>query len=157
MGGLLIFLLVIITLGSYFLREKFGINLFPALNLVATVGVGLFVAFLFLGSLYEKFKNNQPQSENDNHLSNEKYKNKSKELSFSEFIIGITMLILVVAGFLYIGYEHWFGKEPTPACKSISKEKQVINKLDGHVSSVETETVYGCEYPDGSFLEYPNW
>lgn len=71
-----------------------------------------------------------------------------------------------IGAFLFVGFiifavlygigSSWFGEKPVSDCKRTTKEVQTITKLDGDVDSVKTELVYGCEYPDGSFYEYPD-
>ena len=72
------------------------------------------------------------------------------------WIPGVLWLCILAAIFLYSAWNYWFGEKPVSACKNTTKEMQTIRKMDGNVDSVETETVSGCEYPDGTFIPAPD-
>lgn len=62
----------------------------------------------------------------------------------------------IVSAIIY-GFWSYFVPESTPSdCRMTTKEVQTIKKLDGDVSSVVTEMVDGCEYPDGTFIPAPD-
>ncbi len=61
----------------------------------------------------------------------------------------------IAAIVLYSTWTTLFGGEPASNCKYTSRQMQTIRKLDGSVNSVETSTVYGCEYPNGTFEPDP--
>lgn len=46
---------------------------------------------------------------------------------------------------------------PTSNCRDTTREIQTITKIDGDVDSVETETIAGCETPNGYFFQAPEW
>lgn len=69
-------------------------------------------------------------------------------------LIGIIIFILV-----FRVWPSWYDKkhpQPVNTCKNTTKEVQIIRKIDGGVDSIQTETVYGCEYPDGTFIPAPD-
>jgi hypothetical protein len=63
-------------------------------------------------------------------------------------------IIATILGFA-IWNQYFVSPEPSN-CVYTTKQKQVITKLDGVTDSYETETVYGCELPDGTFIPAPD-
>lgn len=77
-----------------------------------------------------------------------------KSTSPFETVGAFIWICFLISAVLYGVWSSWFGERPVSDCKNAAKEIQTIIKVDGGVDSIKTETVYGCEYPDGSFLEY---
>ena len=83
-------------------------------------------------------------------------KNSTEEKSLLHWIVPSLWLGTLILIFLYSAWSYLFGDKPVSNCKMTTKEVQTIKKLDGDVTSVETEMVYGCEYPDGTFIPSPD-
>jgi len=72
------------------------------------------------------------------------------------FVIFLMVAIFILA---FVVWPNWYdSKHPQPNndCRNTSKKVQTITKVDGGVESVQTETVYGCEYSDGTFIPAPD-
>lgn len=88
-----------------------------------------------------------------NHLSTQK-----ERPSFGAIML---VIISIVAVFILavVVWPNWYdSKHPQPKdeCRNTTKEVQTIRKIDGDVDSIETETVYGCQYSDGTFIPAPD-
>jgi len=62
----------------------------------------------------------------------------------------------LISAVIYGVWDYFAPDSTTSNCRVTTKEVQTIRKLDGGVSSVDTEIVYGCEYPDGTFIPEPD-
>lgn len=78
-----------------------------------------------------------------------------KDFSPLHWIIALSWPAILVAIFIYVAWRQWFGTPAPLPCTYSSREEQVITKLDGDVQNVESQTVDGCETPDGVFHPDP--
>jgi|GEM_PF-6204745 len=72
----------------------------------------------------------------------------------------IIAIIAIIGTFvlLFVWWPSYYDKkhpQTKQKCIETSKKQEVITKLDGGVASYKTEEVYGCEYPDGTFIPAP--
>lgn len=76
-----------------------------------------------------------------------------QQKSMTSLYVWLAVIIIFIIFNVWLDSKH---TTPISNCRDTSREVQTIRKIDGSVDSVETETVYGCEYPDGSFLPAPD-
>lgn len=75
------------------------------------------------------------------------------------FLSVLKVIFFIVFIILPMTYGSLWGnttKEVAPPCTNTTKNVQTIVKVDGAVDSVATETVDGCETPDGTFYKRPD-
>ncbi len=80
---------------------------------------------------------------------------EKKPAGIGQIIVGTALIGLFAFGILSQQWDYWFGEKQVSNCRNTSKQVQTITKVDGGVDSVVTETVDGCEMPDGTFYPAP--
>lgn len=64
-----------------------------------------------------------------------------------------SLLAFIFFVIIYVLSDPFSPNNPVTNCRNTTKEMQTIIKVDGEVDSIETETVDGCETPDGTFFQ----
>ena len=69
----------------------------------------------------------------------------------------IFQVLFIAAIGVVIVYFSFFSdtERDVEPCRDTTRQQQVISKIDGDVTSYETQTIYGCETESGQFFARP--